>query len=97
MISRGEVALIVASKGIALGLMQEQFFGPVIIMVVFTTVITPVLLKFVFKERANDPDIAAVHSELVEHYEEVEAYEAASQAMLDQHIRMKENEATQES
>ena len=97
MISRGEVALIVASKGIALGLMQEQFFGPVIIMVVFTTVITPVLLKFVFKERANDPDIAAVHSELLEHYEEVEAYEAASQAMLDQHIRMKENEATQES
>ena len=31
MISRGEVALIVATKGMTLGLMSQQFFGPVII------------------------------------------------------------------
>ncbi len=34
MVSRGEVALIVATKGAALGLMSSVFFGPVIIMVV---------------------------------------------------------------
>ena len=41
MVCRGEVALIVADKGAALGLMPEVFFGPVIIMVVATTILTP--------------------------------------------------------
>ena len=49
MISRGEVALIVASKGTALGLLGGNFLGPVVIVVIFTTIITPVLLKIVFK------------------------------------------------
>lgn len=48
MISRGEVALIVASKGDALGLMSPEFLGPVIIVVVITTIVTPILLKIVF-------------------------------------------------
>ena len=51
MISRGEVALIVADKGLNLGLMSNSLFGPIVIMVVITTVITPVLLKFVFKDK----------------------------------------------
>ncbi|MBQ1274940.1 MAG: cation:proton antiporter [Cellulosilyticum sp.] len=51
MISRGEVALIVASKGSALGLISTELFGPIVIMVVVTTVITPILLKMVFRER----------------------------------------------
>ena len=49
MISRGEVALIVATKGQAVGLMGSEVFTPLVIMVVATTIITPVLLKFVFK------------------------------------------------
>ena len=48
MISRGEVALIVARKGSALGLMSSSILGPVIVVVVITTVITPILLKVVF-------------------------------------------------
>ena len=55
MISRGEVALIVASKGEALGLLGANFLGPVIIMVVVTTIITPVLLKIVFKNGPTHP------------------------------------------
>ena len=50
MVSRGEVALIVASKGAALGLLSTQLFTPIVIMVVVTTILTPVLLKLVFKE-----------------------------------------------
>lgn len=50
MVSRGEVALIIASKGAALGLLSAVQFGPIVIMVVITTIITPILLKFVFKE-----------------------------------------------
>lgn len=56
MISRGEVALIVANKGEAVGLMSDKFFAPVIIMVVFTTVVTPVLLKLVFKDKKSEPE-----------------------------------------
>ena len=48
MVSRGEVALIMANKGKALGLMSSIFFGPVVIMVVITTIISPILLKLVF-------------------------------------------------
>ena len=49
MVSRGEVALIVASKGIGAGIISEMILGPIVIVVVLTTVITPVLLKFAFK------------------------------------------------
>ena len=38
MISRGEVALIVASKGAAVGLMSNNIMGPIIIVVVITTI-----------------------------------------------------------
>lgn len=51
MVSRGEVALIVADKGKALGLMGDDLFGPVVIMVVITTVITPIFLKIVFADK----------------------------------------------
>jgi Kef-type K+ transport system membrane component KefB len=54
MISRGEVALIVANKGAELGLMQPLFFGPIIVVVVVTTIITPILLKMVFNGRRED-------------------------------------------
>jgi len=57
MVSRGEVALIVASKGSALGLIREEFFGPVIVVVVVTTIITPILLKIAFQDSTR-PTIA---------------------------------------
>ena len=49
MISRGEVALIVANKGAALGLMGSQLMGPVVVVVILTTIIAPILLKPVFR------------------------------------------------
>ena len=55
MISRGEVALIVANKGIAAGLMREEFFGPVVIMVMATTIVTPILLKLAI---SKGPELA---------------------------------------
>ncbi|MFQ9918427.1 MAG: hypothetical protein ACLRWQ_20715 [Flavonifractor plautii] len=32
-----------ANNGIAAGLMKEEFFGPVVLMVIATTILTPVL------------------------------------------------------
>ncbi len=53
MISRGEVALIVANKGASVGLMSNEFMTPLVIMVVFTTIVTPILLKFVFPKKGT--------------------------------------------
>ena len=83
MVSRGEVALIVASKGMKVGLMNDAFFGPIIIMVVLTTVVTPILLKIVFRSRENDPDVYA-SSELIEDYEKIEQNEKLAQKVLEQ-------------
>lgn len=57
MISRGEVALIVANKGIAMGLMLPEFLAPVVIVVVVTTIVTPILLKFVFNNKSKSVDL----------------------------------------
>lgn len=51
MVSRGEVALIVATKGAELGLINTELFGPVVVVVVVTTIITPILLKLVFRDK----------------------------------------------
>ncbi len=51
MISRGEVALIVAQKGAQLGLLDEQIFSPIVLMVIITTLITPILLKITLREK----------------------------------------------
>ena len=61
MVSRGEVALIVASKGASLGLMGSIFFGPIVIMVVITTVITPILLKIVFSNKEQETNCVPVY------------------------------------
>ncbi|MDE6026065.1 MAG: cation:proton antiporter [Lachnospiraceae bacterium] len=69
MVSRGEVALIVASKGTALGLLGSAFVGPVVVMVVITTIITPILLKVVYGSGA----VAAVEAgeDITGHYDEL--------------------------
>ena len=59
MISRGEVALIVASKGAAVGLMGSSFLGPVVLTVIITTIITPILLKLAFKWGPSHPQSGA--------------------------------------
>lgn len=62
MISRGEVALIVANKGASVGLISEEIFAPVIIVVIVTTLITPILLKMVFPKK-SDADGKLVQNE----------------------------------
>ena len=48
MMTRGEVALIVAQKGMAVGLMDSTYFTAVILLIVVSSVVTPILLKTVF-------------------------------------------------
>lgn len=53
MISRGEVALIVATKGESVGLMDKDLYGPLVIVVVITTIIAPVILKLLFDNKRD--------------------------------------------
>ena len=59
MISRGEVAMIVAEKGRQVGLISEDLFAPIILVVIVTTLITPILLKVVFKGEKPAEAVAA--------------------------------------
>ncbi len=57
MVCRGEVALIVANKGVAMGIMPPLFFGPIIIMIVACTIFTPIALKLAFRDK-DKPAVA---------------------------------------
>ncbi len=60
MISRGEVALIVANKGEALGLITSELYAPIVIMVVVTTIVTPIFLKLAFKSKKKKKEAVAL-------------------------------------
>jgi Kef-type K+ transport system membrane component KefB len=48
MISRGEVGLIVASIGVREGIISLEIFTVVVVLVLLTTLATPLLLRYVF-------------------------------------------------
>lgn len=49
MMTRGEVALIVASKGLNVGLMDQKYFVAVILLIICSSVVTPIILKLLYK------------------------------------------------
>jgi len=56
MMTRGEVALIVSQKGLSVGLISPVYFSAVILLILVSSVATPVLLKLLFaKSSANQP------------------------------------------
>ncbi len=48
MMTRGEVALIVCSKGLQVGLMSEEYFAAVIMLIIVSSIATPLLLKVLY-------------------------------------------------
>lgn len=54
MIPRSEVALIVTNLGIKLGIIGNEIFTAIILMVLVTTIATPPLLKYVFAKEAKE-------------------------------------------
>lgn len=81
MISRGEVALIVAAKGLTLGLISGIYFGPVIIIVVVTTIITPILLKMLYNTKAMSSK--TIKTDLVTNYEQIGKIDLVEQKIYD--------------
>lgn len=48
MMTRGEVALIVAQKGLSSGIIPSAYFTPVILLILTTSILTPILLKLLY-------------------------------------------------
>lgn len=48
MMVRGEVALIVAQKGLSVGIIESKYFAPVILLIIISSMIVPILLKKAF-------------------------------------------------
>ncbi|PTM59678.1 cation:proton antiporter [Desmospora activa] len=48
MVSRGEVALIIASTGLTAELLSQEYFTAMVLVIILTTLIAPVLLKVFF-------------------------------------------------
>ncbi|MGG1680305.1 cation:proton antiporter [Neobacillus sp. NRS-1170] len=53
MVSRGEVALIIASIGLETKLINDELFAVLVIVILITTIVTPPLMKFFFKPGIN--------------------------------------------
>ena len=56
MMVRGEVALIVATKGLSSGLIEPKYFTAVILLIITSSMLVPILLKRAFTEK-KAPDL----------------------------------------
>lgn len=79
MACRGEVALIVANRGLSMGVLSQAIMTPVVITVVGCAVLTPILLKLAFH---GQPEGSAAENDLAGRYHRAEQLEQVSDEML---------------
>lgn len=53
MMTRGEVALIVAQRGLSVGMLDPAFFTCVILLIIISSITTPIVLKALYNEPAK--------------------------------------------
>lgn len=53
MMARGEVALIVAQKGVSAGVIDPSFFTAVIMLIMISSIATPIILKALYKNNTE--------------------------------------------
>ena len=63
MMTRGEVALIVAQKGLAVGMVDAVYFTAVILLIIVSSVATPLALKTLFAKHPSDHSSAVAVNE----------------------------------
>lgn len=59
MMTRGEVALIVAQKGLAAGLLTADYFMAVILLILFSSIATPIVLKYLYSKEEKESGVTA--------------------------------------
>lgn len=60
MMTRGEVALIVAQKGLSVGLLEPVYFTSVILLIIVSSISTPILLKILYS-KDKEPEKVSVN------------------------------------
>lgn len=53
MMTRGEVALIVAQRGLTVGMLDQAYFTSVILLIITSSILTPIILKLLYGHRKN--------------------------------------------
>ena len=53
MMTRGEVALIVAQKGLSDGMLASKYFTSVILLIIISSIVTPILLKLLYEKHGE--------------------------------------------
>ncbi len=61
MMTRGEVALIVSQKGLSVGLMTPVYFTAVILLIIVSSILTPIVLKLLYAKEPAEPEAGAAH------------------------------------
>ncbi|MGB4091291.1 MAG: cation:proton antiporter, partial [Ruminococcus flavefaciens] len=54
MMTRGEVALIITNKGLDLGIIDHSFSTAVILLIIVSSIATPMLLKYLFSREKKE-------------------------------------------
>ena len=54
MMTRGEVALIVAQKGLSVGLLTPVYFTAVIMLIIVSSISTPIILKILYAKTPGE-------------------------------------------
>lgn len=80
MACRGEVALIVANRGLSIGALSQAMMTPIVITVVGCAVLTPILLKLCF---SGQPEGSMADNTLADRYHKAEQLERMSDEMLE--------------
>lgn len=59
MMTRGEVALIVAQKGLSVGMLSPVYFTSVILLIIVSSISTPIVLKLLYAKDKENEEIEA--------------------------------------
>lgn len=59
MMTRGEVALIVAQKGLSVGLLEPVYFTSVILLIIVSSILTPIVLKILYSKDKQPEEVTA--------------------------------------
>lgn len=57
--TRGEVALIVAQKGLSAGLLEPVYFTSVILLIIVSSIATPIVLKYLYSKDKEPEKVQA--------------------------------------
>lgn len=63
MMTRGEVALIVAQKGLSAGLLEPVYFTSVILLIIVSSILTPIILKILYSKDKEPEEIQTARAD----------------------------------